>query len=129
LTSPEIFPCPCCGYLVFANPPGSYELCLICFWEDDLLQLGFPLLAGGANQLSLYDSQQQFVRCGACEERFVKNVRPPLADEQRDETWRLFDPVTDMYLSDVLADGKQWRERQTEACLYYWHYEYWLTGV
>jgi len=29
------YPCPCCGYLVFTEPPGSYDICSICFWEDD----------------------------------------------------------------------------------------------
>jgi rubrerythrin len=35
------YPCPGCGYLVFDEPPGSYEICPICFWEDDLAQLRF----------------------------------------------------------------------------------------
>ncbi|MEV6629559.1 CPCC family cysteine-rich protein [Actinoplanes sp. NPDC051470] len=25
------FPCPCCGYLEFGEPPGSYDSCEICF--------------------------------------------------------------------------------------------------
>ncbi len=37
------YPCPCCGYLVFTEPPGSYTICPICFWEDDISQLRFPL--------------------------------------------------------------------------------------
>jgi anaerobic ribonucleoside-triphosphate reductase len=30
------WPCPCCGYQVFTGPPGSYEICPVCGWEDDL---------------------------------------------------------------------------------------------
>src|SRR5436190_23116503 len=46
------YPCPVCGYLVFDEPPGSYAICPICFWEDDAIQLGFPLMGGGANSIS-----------------------------------------------------------------------------
>lgn len=42
------YPCPSCGFLVFEREPGSYELCPICDWEDDAVQLRYPL-AGGAN--------------------------------------------------------------------------------
>lgn len=42
------FPCPCCGYLVFREEPGSYDSCPVCGWEDDLAQLRFPTM-GGAN--------------------------------------------------------------------------------
>ncbi|WP_241494482.1 CPCC family cysteine-rich protein [Pseudomonas asplenii] len=31
-----MFTCPCCGYAVFEEPPGSHDICPICFWEDDL---------------------------------------------------------------------------------------------
>ncbi|MBE1878479.1 CPCC family cysteine-rich protein [Myceligenerans pegani] len=36
------FPRPCCGHLVFDEPPGSYEICGSCFWEDDAIQLRWP---------------------------------------------------------------------------------------
>jgi len=42
------YPCPSCGFLVFECEPGSYEICPICDWEDDAVQLRYPL-AGGAN--------------------------------------------------------------------------------
>lgn len=30
------FTCPCCGYKTMkGKPPGTYEICEICFWEDD----------------------------------------------------------------------------------------------
>ncbi|MBO0846033.1 MAG: hypothetical protein J2P22_11530 [Nocardioides sp.] len=35
------YPCPCCGYLVFDEEPGSYDICAVCGWEDDLSQLRF----------------------------------------------------------------------------------------
>ena len=42
------YPCPCCGYRVFREQPGSYDNCPVCGWEDDLSQLRFPT-TGGAN--------------------------------------------------------------------------------
>src|SRR5581483_339967 len=68
------YPCPCCGYLVFNEPPGSYGICGICFWEDDAVQLAFPDLAGGANKCSLMDGQVAYEKYGACEQRFVSHI-------------------------------------------------------
>jgi hypothetical protein len=51
------FPCPCCGFRVFSGPPGSYEICELCGWEDDHVQLRFPAMAGGANKSSLAQHQ------------------------------------------------------------------------
>ena len=56
-----VYPCPTCGYLTFAEPPGSYDICDVCGWEDDALQLEFATtLAGGANALTLADAQAAF---------------------------------------------------------------------
>jgi hypothetical protein len=54
------YPCPCCGYLVFEEEPGSYDICPICFWEDDLSQLRWLDSAGGANRPSLIEAQVTF---------------------------------------------------------------------
>ena len=40
------YPCPCCGYLMFNEEPGSYDICEVCGWEDDLSQLRFATVAG-----------------------------------------------------------------------------------
>ncbi|WP_428506871.1 CPCC family cysteine-rich protein [Roseateles sp.] len=55
--SEESFPCPSCGFLVFGEPPGSYEICDLCGWEDDHVQLAHPAMGGGANKQSLVQSQ------------------------------------------------------------------------
>jgi hypothetical protein len=68
--------------------PGSYDICEVCFWEDDGVQLLDPAFAGGANAPSLMECQANYARVGACEERFVDNVRPATADETRDPEWR-----------------------------------------
>src|SRR5438045_4005235 len=50
------YPCPCCGHLVFADPPGSSDICMICFWEDDATQLRYPDLADETNVMSLTEA-------------------------------------------------------------------------
>lgn len=92
----EAYPCPCCGHLVFGEPPGSYEICPICFWEDDAVQLRWPDLDGGANSVSLRTAQRNFEALGACDASSRAHVRPPRVDEVVDAGWRVLtdaDPV------------------------------------
>ena len=82
------FTCPCCGYQTLLGPPGSYDICKVCFWEDDGVQLLDPAYQGGANRPSLMECQENLRRVGACEERFFGDVRPPAAEERHDPEWR-----------------------------------------
>ena len=82
------FTCPCCGHQSFKEWPGSFSICNICFWEDDSVQLLDPAYKGGANRLSLIECQENFLHVGACQERFVKNVRRATAEEPIDPLWR-----------------------------------------
>jgi hypothetical protein len=51
-------PCPSCGFETVADGVyGTYVICEICNWEDDQMQLANPFSSGGANSLSLYESQ------------------------------------------------------------------------
>jgi len=37
------YPCPCCGYrTLISPPPGTYDICEVCFWEDDAGQFEYP---------------------------------------------------------------------------------------
>lgn len=82
-------PCPCCGYKTFAHEPdGLYDICSVCFWEDDPTQLADPDYEGGANRVSLRQAQKNFQKFGACKEDMVINVQPPSNDEARDENWK-----------------------------------------
>jgi hypothetical protein len=47
--------------LVFTEKPGSYDICPICNWEDDHVQLSYPGLRGGANKGSLKDYQDMIL--------------------------------------------------------------------
>ena len=118
--SEERYPCPCCGQLVFSEPPGSDDICLVCFWEDDLTQLRWPMLAGGANAVSLVDAQQNFANLGAIEERFVGDVRPATVEEPLDPEWR---PITDLAVFGSAEESAPWPDDST--ALYYWRPTFW----
>ena len=76
-------PCPCCGFLTFDEPPpGTYDICPVCYWEDDPVQFEDPSYPGGANRVSLAQARQNFRDLGAKSTEFVGNVRPPLDDER-----------------------------------------------
>ena len=83
------FPCPCCGYLTLEEPsPGSYSICPICFWEDDIIQFEDPDYVDGANHVSLRTAQANFIEFGVSELRFQQYVRKPARDDGRDPTWK-----------------------------------------
>ena len=51
-------PCPSCGfYSIGESIFGSFNICDICGWEDDNVQLANPSSSGGANKISLIESQ------------------------------------------------------------------------
>jgi hypothetical protein len=59
----ENLPCPACGYLTLDNATyGSYDICGVCGWEDDGVQLGNPACGGGANSESLVEAQAGALR-------------------------------------------------------------------
>lgn len=68
--------------------PGSYEVCPICYWEDDPVQILDPWFKSGANGLSLVEAQRNYIELGAMEVRFLKYVRSPLTTEEQDPNWR-----------------------------------------
>jgi hypothetical protein len=77
------YPCPCCGYLTLREAPtGTYEICKVCFWEDDGVQFDDLDSEGGANRVSLNQARRNFCEHGVSEPRFAGYVRPPLPEEQ-----------------------------------------------
>ena len=85
------YTCPCCGYKTLdEEPPGTYEICAICFWEDDPVQFDDPDYEGGANRPSLKTAQKNYQDFGACEKRFQEHVRKPNADDEKDPNWKSF---------------------------------------
>ena len=85
--------CPCCGYATLPER-DLYELCPVCFWEDDPSEsrsLGF---AGGANGVTLVAAQRTYLRIGAMHPSFLDKVRPPRPDEARVADWHEFETST-----------------------------------
>jgi hypothetical protein len=117
--------CPCCGYIVFDEPPGSYAICPICFWEDDEVQLRFPTLAGGANRPSLVEAQQNFIKYGACEQRFMGNLHPPTSENRRDSEWRPINANEDKFEVPLVAGDRFVPYPDDFTTLYYWNENYW----
>ena len=76
------YPCPCCGYFTLdAEPVGTFEVCPVCYWEDDDVQAADPAYEGGANGVSLNEAKVNFSKYGAIKKAFVKEVRKPLPEE------------------------------------------------
>lgn len=114
---------------MFDEPVGSYDICEICYWEDDVVQLAFPDLAGGANKCSLIEGQIAFAGHGACEQRVLAHVRPARPQDCRESSWRPIDAPRDRYLHWVNpSDHDLWQtvKDSRQICLYYWRPDYWL---
>ena len=85
------YTCPCCGYKTLdEEPTDTYEICKICFWEDDGLQFQKPDYEGGANEVSLRQAQKNFTDFGVSEKRFSEFVRKPNKKDIKDLNWKPF---------------------------------------
>jgi hypothetical protein len=114
----EPFTCPCCGYRTLKGPPGSYDICHVCFWEDDLVQLSDPWFPCGANAVSLADAQQNYRLHGAMEMRFIANVDGIRPGDHLDPDWR---PVEIGDRSRILVLGSQNETEMSDLrSRYYW---------
>jgi hypothetical protein len=119
-TAADRHPCPCCGHLVHDEPRGSHEICPVCFWEDDLVQLRRPTTTG-ANRVSLIEAQRNVQRFGARDQRGLRFTRRPLPDEPLDPLWRPIDPQRDSF--EDPDDPVLWPDHQPD--LYWWRPSFW----
>lgn len=86
------YTCPCCGYRTLEKePPGTFQICKICFWEDDNIQLHKPDYKGGSNEISLREAQKNFLAFGASRKRFLNYVKKPSNKDIKDPEWKLLD--------------------------------------
>ena len=76
------FACPCCGCLTL-DEPACWDICPVCFWEDDGQgDHNADDAKGGPNgTLSLTEARANYRELGVCERRFVGTVRPPSPGE------------------------------------------------
>jgi hypothetical protein len=70
--------CPSCGCRTLGERDG-FEICPVCFWEDDGQDdHDADVVRGGPNgSLSLTQARANYLQYGACEKCMVGNVRPP----------------------------------------------------
>jgi len=77
--------CPCCGFKTLGER-GNYEICPVCFWEDD----GHDdddadeVLSGPNDNLSLTAGRTNYLEFGASRKQDLPYVRPPLPEEMPD---------------------------------------------
>ena len=77
------YKCVCCGYYTLnIKPDNTFEICPVCFWEDDGVQGNNENYAGGANNVSLRVARKNFKKFGAIEIEFKKTVRLPKEEEK-----------------------------------------------
>jgi hypothetical protein len=114
-------PRPCCGYLVHDDGPGSWSICPICRWEDDLTQLRWPTLAPGANRQSLVQAQSEFARAEANSAPIDLAVHtdPGLL---RDPAWRPINVTIDNFESPNVQETPWPDDRRV---LFWWRDTFW----
>jgi hypothetical protein len=84
--------CPCCGYATL-NDRGGFEICQVCFWEDDGQDShNADENLGGPNGTSLTVARRNFLILGASDPRSREHVRAPRWGERR---LRIFELVDD----------------------------------
>lgn len=76
-------PCACCGYETISQG-SDYEICPICFWEDDGYGDREPdVRHGGPNNVSLNTARLNFLTFGAAEHKDLPHVRQPRESDRR----------------------------------------------
>ncbi len=88
-------PCPACGFLVFTALNEQSEICPICGWQNDVLDLQELYEPAGPNKVSLEQAQINFVRIGAKSATSLSSVRRPNDCDYRDPNWRPVDKTKD----------------------------------
>jgi hypothetical protein len=75
--------CPCCRFRTLTCR-GGFEICEVCFWEDDGQDdHDADVVRGGPNaSLSLSQARENFRLYGACDRGSVHHVRKPLQEEE-----------------------------------------------
>ena len=64
--------CSCCGFITLFKKQG-FEICPICFWQDDVLD---DKSFSGANGMNIKEAIENYKKIGACNEEMFKNVLP-----------------------------------------------------
>lgn len=108
--------CKCCGCAAM-DTADEYDICPVCFWEKDIYQEENPDESEGANKVSLNEAKRNYAEFGACEKRFMLNVRTAevaekltamrRSDRREDEAFAfdVFDKADYAVISMIDEDG------------------------
>ncbi|TCK08738.1 CPCC family cysteine-rich protein [Marinobacterium mangrovicola] len=76
-----LYACPCCGYATLRRA-CRYDICSICFWEDDGEDDDTPIeYRGGPNGVTLEDGRINFQRHGVSDLKDAPHVRAATAED------------------------------------------------
>ncbi|MBU9132917.1 hypothetical protein KTD17_07875 [Burkholderia multivorans] len=77
--------CPCCRSKTLRER-GGFEICSVCFWQDDGQddEDADKVLGGPNGDLSLTAGRANYRSFGASRTQDLPHVRPPLPDEMPD---------------------------------------------
>ncbi len=67
----KLLPCPCCHYETLEQR-GEYDICPVCFWEDD--GNNEPSRYSGPNHMTLSEGRSNYEKYGACSEKGAEFV-------------------------------------------------------
>ena len=66
-----LYQCPCCDYYTFFER-GIAQICFVCYWEDDEIELVNPdRISTRNNLLTLREARANFDKYGAFDKSFV----------------------------------------------------------
>ncbi|WP_374465154.1 CPCC family cysteine-rich protein [Chryseobacterium sp.] len=67
----KLNPCPCCNFRTIFEK-GNYQICPVCFWEDD--GNTDDMKTSSANHMTLKEARDNFKTKGAISDQFLKFV-------------------------------------------------------
>jgi len=73
----QLFQCPCCDYYTLPKR-GVYEICPICYWEDEFeTEINDLDTVSDANHITLREARMNFRQIGAYAPRVLEYVLTP----------------------------------------------------
>jgi hypothetical protein len=92
------YPCPSCGFFTTGEVRfHSFNICPLCNWEDDGVQLANPACNGGANRGSLIEYQRESMKAYPFEIHVIGKYK-------RDPNWR---SLSNQEITQVEAEKKR----------------------
>ena len=110
-------PCACCGFYTGGESQyGCHNICKICGWQDDHVQLANPACRGGANGDSFTQVQNRFLDSESSRQSVIDGV-------QRDKQWRPLRPSEVTTAENELIQ-KPWMNKGIDV----YNQSYWIVN-